>query len=333
MQQVAAAAGVSLKTVSRVVNREPGVSAALISRVEAEVTRLGYRHNLAASQLRRGRRTASIGVLLQDLGNDFCAELLRAVEDRARVSGVVVISASLDEEADREHELVIGLVQRRIDGIILMPASQDQSYLADEMTAGLAVVIVDRHPHRLDVDSVATANHAGAREAVAHLVAQGHRRIGFVGDDPAIDTARERLEGYREALAEHGLPVLTELQRPAHGTRADAERAVVELLTLPDPPTALFTARNEVTVGAVRALRAAGLSRRVALVGFDDFANADLLDPAVTVVSQDARGQGLTAVDLLLARLGGAADPVQRVELATRLIPRGSGEIPAPTAR
>ena len=117
MQQVAAAAGVSLKTVSRVVNRERGVSPALIARVDAAVERLGYRHNLAASQLRRGRVTSSIGILLQDLGNDFCAELLRAVEDRARDAGLVVMSASLDEDPDRERDLVRGLVERRIDGL------------------------------------------------------------------------------------------------------------------------------------------------------------------------------------------------------------------------
>ena len=330
MQQVAAAAGVSLKTVSRVVNRETGVSAELIARVEAEVQRLGYRHNLAASQLRRGRRTASIGVLLQDLGNDFCAELLRAVEDRARESGVVVISASLDEEVDREHELIVGLVERRIDGIILMPASHDHSYLAEEMEAGVEVVFVDRHPARLHVDSVATDNHGGARSAVRHLVAAGHRRIGFVGDDQSIDTARERLEGYRAGLAEAGLPVDRELERPGYGSPTGSERAVMDLLALPDPPTALFTARNDATVGAVRALRQLGQAHHTALVGFDDFATADLLEPAVTVIRQDARGQGLTAVDLLLARLGGADDPVRRVVLGTTLVPRGSGELPGP---
>src|SRR5688572_13209563 len=126
MQHVASLAEVSLKTVSRVVNGEQGVSPQLVERVQDAVARLGYRHNLGASNLRRGQRTASIGVLVQDLSNDFCGVLLRAVEARARERGVVVISASLDDEPERERELVSGLVSRRCDGLILMPSGGDQ---------------------------------------------------------------------------------------------------------------------------------------------------------------------------------------------------------------
>ncbi len=128
MQQVARAAGVSLKTVSRVVNSEPGVSSALSERVLVAVGELGYRHNRAASDLRRGVHTSQIGVLVQDLGNDFSGRLLRAVEDRARLREVVVISASLDEEPEREISLVGQLIERRIDGLILMPTADSQDY-------------------------------------------------------------------------------------------------------------------------------------------------------------------------------------------------------------
>ena len=328
MQQVAAAAGVSLKTVSRVVNQERGVSPELHERVQSAVERLGYRHNLAASQLRRGRLTSSIGILLQDLGNDFCAGLFRAVEDRAREHGLVTISSSLDEEPERERVLVRGLVERRIDGLILMPASLDQSYLADEITSGLVVVVVDRQPHGLDLDSVTTDNRGGAASAVRHLLAHGHRRVGFIGDDLSIQTAPARLEGYRDALRQAGLPADASLERPGHGSPAAAEQAVLDLLALDDPPTALFTARNDVTVGAVRGLRRAGRTTSVALVGFDDFATADLLEPGITVVRQDVEGQGRRAMDLLLARLDGDDSPASAVVLETTLVPRGSGEIP-----
>lgn len=327
MQQVAAAAGVSLKTVSRVVNRERGVSPALIARVDAAVERLGYRHNLAASQLRRGRVTSSIGILLQDLGNDFCAELLRAVEDRARDAGLVVMSASLDEDPDRERDLVRGLVERRIDGLILMPASTDQSYLAREIDTGLGVVVVDRRPHGLDLDSVTTDNRGGAEAGVRHLLDRGHRRVGFVGDDLSIQTAPPRLEGYRDALRAAGIDIDPALERPGHGSPAQAEKAVLDLLALPDPPTALFTARNEVTVGAVRGLRRAGRAADVALVGFDDFATADLLEPGITVVRQDAQGQGHRAMELLATRMAGEAEATVTLVLDTSLVPRGSGEI------
>ncbi len=327
MQHVATLAGVSLKTVSRVVNGEPGVSDELAARVRDAVQRLGYRHNLAASNLRRGRRTASIGVLVQDLGNDYCAELLRAVEARARTRGVVVISASLDEEPEREHELVTGLVERRIDGLILMPATDDQGYLMPEVHAGLAVVVVDRAPRGIALDAVVSDNRAGAANAVRHLSSFGHRRIGFLGDDPVIPTASERLVGYREALADLGLPEDAGLVRTAVRSEAEVGAAVREMLALPDPPTALFTARNVLTVGAVRALRDLTVRHAVALVGFDDFPTADLLDPGVTCVKQAVLTEGELAIDLLLSRMDGHQGPVRSEVVPTTLVPRGSGEI------
>jgi LacI family transcriptional regulator len=327
MQHVAALAGVSLKTVSRVVNDEPGVSEELVERVRAAVERLGYRHNLAASNLRRGRRTASIGVLVQDLGNDYCGELLRAVEDRARSRGVVVMSSSLDEEPEREKELVSGLVERRIDGLILMPATTDQAYLTSEVQAGLAVVVVDRLPRGIALDSVTTNNHAGAAGAVRHLASHGHRRIAFIGDDMRISTAADREAGYRDALAALGREHDPALERAGVRTTEHAEDVVREMLALPDPPTAFFTARNVLTVGAVRVLRERGLSRRVALAGFDDFPTADLLEPGVTAVKQAVLAEGQLAIDILLARLDGDLGAVRSEVVPTRLIPRGSGEI------
>lgn len=327
MQQVAALAGVSLKTVSRVVNGEPGVSEELALRVRDAVGRLGYRHNLAASNLRRGRRTASIGMLVQDLGNDYCAELLRAVEARARTRRVVVISASLDEEAERERELVNGLVERRIDGLILMPATDDQGYLMPEVHAGLAVVLVDRAPRGMALDAVVADNRAGAAHAVRHLASFGHRRIGFLGDDPSISTATERLAGYRDALDAGGLTLDDALVRTGVRTEDDARAAVTQMLSLDEPPTALFTARNVLTVGAVRALRHLDLRDRVGLVGFDDFPTADLLEPGVTCVKQAVVTEGELAIDMLLSRLDGDEGPARVEVVPTTIVARGSGEI------
>ena len=329
MQHVAALAGVSLKTVSRVVNEEPGVSDELVERVQQAVSRLDYRHNLAASNLRRGRRTSSIGVLVQDLGNDFCGELLRAVEGRARSRGVVVMSSSLDEERDREHQLVASLVERRIDGLILMPASTNQDYLLPEVRAGLAVVVVDRWPGTPSLDSVTADNRGGAAAAVAHLAGHGHRRIALIGDSPAIPTAAERVEGYRAGLRDAGLTVDPALERTGVRSSADAEAAALELLAAPGAPTAVFAARNVITEGVVRALRRLGRAHETALVGFDDFATADLLDPGVTTIAQAVVDEGERAIDLLLARLDGDDGPVRHEVVATTLVPRGSGEIAA----
>lgn len=327
MQHVAALAEVSLKTVSRVVNGEGGVSPQLVERVHDAVARLGYRHNLGASNLRRGRRTASIGVLVQDLSNDFCGELLRAVEARARQQGVVVISASLDDEPERERELVAGLVSRRCDGLILMPAGGDQSYLVGELAAGLRVVVVDRSPTNVAVDSVTVDNRAGAAEACRHLRQHGHVKVAALVDELSIETARERLAGYRDAMGADHDPELE-----AHGlrTQLDAETVVAAMLARPDPPTALFCGRNEITIGAVRALQSSGLEHRVALVGFDDFATADLLRPGLTAVRQDAVREGELAFDILMDRLEGGTEPMRTEVLQPELVRRGSGEIPGP---
>jgi LacI family transcriptional regulator len=328
MREVAALAGVSLKTVSRVINNEHPVSPELSSRVRAAIERLDYRHDLTASNLRRSdRRSATIGVLLEDVANPFSSTLHRVIEDEARKRGVLVFAGSSDEDERRERELIAAFASRRVDGLIIVPAGHDHSYLLSERRAGTAMVFVDRPPAFLDADSVLADGVAGARQGVAHLVAHGHRRIGYLGDLQTITTAQERLRGYREAVAAAGIPLDEDVIRlDLHGIEA-ARAASVELLSLPRPPSALFTGQNLITIGAYGALRALGLHERVALVGFDDFVLADVLQPAVTVVAQDPAAMGRTAAELLFRRIDGDRSPSVHAVIPTWLIERGSGEI------
>jgi LacI family transcriptional regulator len=323
---------VSFKTVSRVVNGEPGVSPALVARVRRAVQELDFRPNPGARVLRRtDRRTASIALLLEDVANPFSAALARAVENEAVPRGVMVFSASLDEDPQRERALVEEFCARHADGLLIVPAGDDQSYLAADLRRGTAIVCADRPPRGIELDSVTTTNAVGAREAVGHLGAAGHRRIAFLGDRPSIDTARRRFEGYRDGLDSLGLPL--DLRLVCHDLRdsAAADGATTGLLSGPEPPTALFTAQNLVTVGAVRALRRLGLEHRVAVVGFDDFLLADMLSPGVTVVAQDPSAIGRIAAELLFARIAGDRGPAQSRLVPTTLVRRGSGEIrPAP---
>ena len=172
-----------LKSVSRVVNGEAGVSEMLARRVTSAVGAARLPPQPGGEQpASRGQRTASIGMLVQDLSNGFCSETLRAVEDRARERGVVVMAASTDEDGDRERELVKGLVSRRIDGLILMPTGPDLLWLERSSPPGLAVVTVDRTPAIPELDAVVVDNQGDAAEAVGHLMAHGHRRIAFLGD-------------------------------------------------------------------------------------------------------------------------------------------------------
>jgi LacI family transcriptional regulator len=328
MREVAALAKVSIKSVSRVVNREPGVSPALARRVMSAAERLDYRHNLTASSLRRSDgRSATIGVVLEDVSNPFASALHRSIEDVAVERGVLVLAGSSDEDESRERRLVRAFASRRVDGLIIQPASHDHSYLLTERRAGTAIVFVDRPPSFFDADTVLTDNAAGVRRGVKHLASHGHKRIAFLGDLHTISTAAERFRGYKDELAALRIPFDERLVRlDLHGIEK-AEAATAALLALKPRPTALFTGQNLVTIGAFRALRRAGLHTKVALVGFDDILLADLLEPGITVIAQDPGAIGRTAAEVMFRRLDGDRSPSQQHIVVTEMITRGSGEI------
>jgi LacI family transcriptional regulator len=332
MRDVAALAGVGLKTVSRVVNEVPTVAPELVAKVQLAAEKLGYRPNLTASHLRRSDgRTATVGLLLEDVSNPFSAALHRAVEDVARQREVLVLTGSLDEDPVRERILATALVDRRVDGLIIVPASTDHSYLIREQRAGTPVVFLDRQPMLLGADCVVSDNRDGARRAVTHLLNAGHQRIAYLGDKLSIATSRDRFDGYLQALQAADLPSDPQLIRHDLRDIAAADLAATELMSAANPPTAIFANQNLVTIGVARALSRLRLSERIALVGFDDFMLADTLRPGVTVIAQDPTAMGRRAAELLFRRIDGEHGPAQTQIIPTRLIQRGSGEI-TPTA-
>jgi LacI family transcriptional regulator len=242
---------------------------------------------------------------------------------------VMVFSGSLDEDPARERELVRAFTARRTDGLLLVPASAEQGYLEREVRAGTAIVCIDREARGLAVDSVITTNVSGAAEGTRHLAAGGHRRIAYLGDRASIATAEQRHQGFRTALEALGIPVDPRLVVHGLHDAAAADGTTTALLEGSDPPTALFTAQNLVTIGAITALRRMGMERTVAVVGFDDFPLADLLSPAVTVVAQNPASIGRLAATLLFDRIAGVAGPPATHVVPSTLIRRGSGEIPA----
>src|SRR4051812_38227492 len=240
MKEVAAVAGVSLATVSRVVNGAPDVAPALAERVNDAIRMLGYRRDLTATMLRRAdRASATLGLLLEDVANPFFSALHRSVEDVARTRGMLVFAGSSDEDSRRERELVESLVARGVDGLIIAPTSGDQSYLARDREAGVAMVFVDRPPRFIDADSVVSDNAGGARRAVEHLGEAGHRRTAFPGDRPGVYTADERRRGSRGATAEQEREGL--VAGPSNGS-AEARDVPREVFAAGDPPTAVFSA-------------------------------------------------------------------------------------------
>jgi LacI family transcriptional regulator len=327
MVDVAELAGVSLKTVSRAINGERGVSAATVEKVQAAAEQLRYARNDLAASLRQGTRSNTIGLVIEDVANPFYSAIAKAVEDTVRARDCLLITASAGEDPARERELVSALLRRRVDAILIVPAGTDHRYLESDGLAGRAVFL-DRPPARVKADAVLVANVAGARMAVEHLLAHGHRRIAFVGDDLSVSTARERLSGYRAALADAGAGEDPELVSVANSTSEAAQAAVARVLRLPADrrPTAVLAGNNRCTVGVLQALGTR--RRRLALIGFDDFELADLL--GITVIRTDPSRIGRLGAELALGRMDGDTRRPRRVVLDAELVARGSGELPAP---
>ena len=324
MLDVADAAGVSLKTVSRVVNDEIGVRPETAARVQAAISQLGFRRNDMARALRRGQLSRTLGLVMEDVSNPFYSAIARGVEEVTRERGLMLVAGSSDEEPERERELALLFCERRVEGLLIVPAGTDPRYLLPELHLGTTAVFIDRPPGRIEADTVLLDNVGGTRRGVEHLVERGHRRIGMIGDDSSIFTARERERGFHEALQAAGITVDESIIRLGAHSAGAADEAARELLALPDPPTALYSGNNRITIGALRAQAATG--RRVALVGFDDLELAEFLALPVTVIAYDPASLGRHAADLLLERLEGDDRPPQTVILPTTLVVRGFGE-------
>jgi LacI family transcriptional regulator len=321
MRDVAHKAGVSLKTVSRVINAESGVTPATAAKVTEAIGELGFERNDLARSLRHGRSSATLGLVIEDVANPFYSAVAQAVEAAARDRGFLLITASALEDAERERELVGALLRRRVDALLVVPAGPDHRYISTSSRT----VFLDRPPRGIEADTVLLDNLGGARRAVEHLIAHGHARIACIADAAELYTARERLAGYRDALHAAGLEEDPSLVVSGNRGAAAAQAAVEHLLGLPDKrrPSAIFAANNRNTVGALHAL--ADRDQPVALVGFDDFELADLL--GITVVRADPWRLGEQAAALAFARLDGDDRPPMEIIVPTELIVRGSGEL------
>lgn len=333
IRDVARHAGVGIKTVSRVINNEPNVAEATAARVRSSIDELKWEPDAHASNLRRTMtRTRSVGLLLGSVANPFSATIHRAIEDIAIHRDVAVFASSLDDDPDREVAAVTAFVRRKVDGLILTCAAPSQSYLTDLVPPAMPIVFVDRQPTDFAADVVHSDNRGGTRVATRHVLGYGHRRVALLLDRRDIWTAREREQGFREAAAEVALSSAPAVVADLSDQDA-AERAVMTLMSLADPPTAIVSSQNLITIGAVHALRKLGRHRDVALIGFDDIELADLMEPGISVVAQRPQELGANAAELLFTALDAKERPEPRTTIVpVDLIPRGSGEIrpPAP---
>lgn len=335
MHDVAHEAGVSLKTVSRVVNREGGVRPDLVDRVETAIDNLGYQRHDSARQLRTGGGASrTIGFVQLDVANPFFSAIFRGIEDVATAHGYQVIAGSSDGDSDQQDAVLRALIARRVDGIIIVPWGDRLGLLTAEMERNTAVVFLDLEPPEgIAGDLVRSDHRGGARTITRHLIEHGHERIAFIGDHPSIFSAEERFQGFVEAMSEGGLAVHRRWVNRELSDRTRTRVAVAQLLAnFPDDsaPTALVAGQNSITVGAVQTLHDLDLHHKVALVGFDDVELADVVEPGITVMPQSPLELGRRAAHLLLRRLGGYEGPAELEIPDDRIIVRGSGEIAPP---
>ena len=320
MKDVASKAGVALKTVSRVVNKEPGVTPETAGRVLGAIEELGFRRNESARLLRTGR-TATLGFIAGSWAEPDDVAAYQGVERIAREQGFLMYSGSTDGDPAREEGLALAMCARRVDGLVIIPAPGSHDYLVSEIEAGVATVFVLHPPELARADAVLPDVRGAAQAAIAHLAAHGHRRIGFVGG-PVGEQRTALRDGYVQAMAAAGLPA-----DPAWQALDAAALAGVG-----PPVTAVFCASQALTRAALRALAVRGdgpsAERRVAVVGFGDFELAGAVSSPVTVVSYDPVRIGYAAGELLLRRLAGQQAPPRLVEVPVRLIARGSAEFP-----
>jgi LacI family transcriptional regulator len=327
MRDVAQRAGVSAKTVSRVVNNDRYVSADVRERVEAAITELQYVPNMLAVTFRAGR-DAAIGVAVPGVADPFFASIIDAVEREASRRDVAVILTSVGWEPSHEQRSLEAVLKRQVAGMIICPVGRDMSYLRPWQKRA-PLVFVDREPGRLTADAVVQDDVGGGRDGTRHLIAHGHRSIAFMGDDTF--TGLLRLRGWQEALAEAGLP-----HDHVHIGDHDVPgltAALRRLLAASDPPTAVFSSNARFTIALVSALQA--LRRKdIGLVGFGDFPTAAALKPAITVIHQDGDAMGRFAADRLFARLDAPDRRFRRrTVLPVSLVTRSSCAMPGQRVR
>jgi LacI family transcriptional regulator len=348
LDDVARAAGVSRATAARALGGYGSASAAARERVLAAAGELRYRPNALARSMKSGS-TGTLGVVISDIQLAFFAQVVRGIADAARAEGFEVILANTDEDLDAERAAVGVFVDKRVDGMIVVPADPDDAgHLREVQERGIPLVLLDRGAPGVPCDVVVVDNQAAARNAVRHLIRLGHRRVAMLVEAKSALTAAElatvrlrpdggmtsplRETGWAQAMREAGLSVTDDLILGAEYDRGDAQRVTAAALSRPNRPTAIVTTDETMTLGALDAVLAAGLElpRDLSLVAFDDLPWTTLTRPPLSAVAQPMSELGATAARRLLGRLAGLDTPAETTVLRTTFVVRGStGPVPA----
>lgn len=327
IKAVALRAGVSIATVSRCLN-DKSVSPGAEQRIRAAVRELGYFPNRVARSL-RSQKTMTLGMVIPDITNPFFPAVVSGVEQAARASHFALLLFHAGEDEDREWECLRVLKALRCDGVLLVMAPAGPSHARRRKQfrqLEMPIVYVDRAPD-FEADRVVGDNLHSSEDAVRHLLALRHRRIGLVSADLAVPVHRDRVEGYRRALREAGIGPLPELEASAKPTVTDGYAATARLLSLADRPTALFVTNDRLAMGALAAAEAQGLRcpEDVSIIGYDNYEWHEVYHPKMTTISQPTYLMGTRAAELLIDRITGRyTGPAQHLLLRSTLIIRES---------
>lgn len=331
IKDVARRAGVSTMTVSRVINNSGYASQEARERVARAIAELDYLPNALARSLRH-RQTKTVALVLADIGNPFFIAVARGAEQVASAHGFSLLFCNTGESRDAEDAHLSVLLQKRVDGVLLVPTGDDDPGVARLGARGVPTVLIDRRVGGAPADLVRGDSERGAYELVRHLIGLGHARIALITGPLGLSTAADRAAGYARALREAGLPVSEALICADDFSLEGGRRSTRRLLALDPRPTAIFGGNTLIAFGAFQALRAAGLRvpEDVSLVTFDDLPEAWLMSPFLTTANQPADEIGRRAAELLFERLGGRGGPAPReVVLPAELVVRRSSAPPS----
>lgn len=317
---VARLAGVSLKTASRVLTSSPNVKESTRQKVLDAAKALRFRPNAIARELRAGGVATTVGFVIGDITNPFYSAVAAGVSHTTAEHGLTLVIAASDDQPERERPTVTSMLERRVLALLLVPIAEDHSYLEGERQLGTPVIAVDRPLADAASDAVVFDNRAGARSGVLALADAGHHRIGFVGSSMGLYTHGERAAGYHDALELRGLERDPALLRTDAPDVDDARLATLELLALPEPPTAVFAGNNRAAIGVYQGIKAHGGS--VGMLSFDDFEFAEAL--GISVVAHSPFEMGAAAARLAIMRLEDTEGPLQRIVLPTTIVLRDS---------
>ena len=333
IQDVAIRAGVSPMTVSRVLSGGRNVRVEVQERVTKAISEMGYHRNENARSLRPGQRTGLVGVTITNIANPYYAEMLGGVEEVASEQSRRILVGNSNEDSELERQLVADFIGRRVEGLIVVPCGGNGStHLRPERLDGVPLVLASRAVSGIEVDTVLIDDVNGAKQATAVLLGEGHRRIAFLGNRLSVFTGQRRLEGFRIAHEEAGFTPVDGLVRVGQQDVSSAEAVMAELLALDVPPSAVFSANNRNTIGAIRAIVAMRRQQaaehpgdihtvsRLRLFGFDSFDFADMSPVPLSVVDHDAHELGRRTAEMLFERLNGTVDaPARLLELPVTL--------------